>query len=434
MNTQNILIIGSGGREHALAWKVAQSPDVKTIFVAPGNGGTAHEPKVQNINIAATDIDALVDFAQKNNIDLTIVGPEVPLAIGIVDAFQQHNIRIFGPTQQAAQLESSKVFAKKFMQRHNIPTATYEQFSTIDDAHTYIQKYNQPCVIKADGLAAGKGVFVCNTQQEAHAAIDVIMMHKNYGDAGSHIIIEELLEGEEVSFIVMTDGTTVLPLATSQDHKALNDEDKGPNTGGMGAYSPAPVITDKLHTHIMQHIINPTIKGIQTEDIPYVGFLYAGLMITKNGPKVLEYNCRLGDPETQPIMLRLQSDLVALCNAALDKTLHTQNIAWDKHTALGVVMASGGYPSTYKKGCRIGGMAENSFDDVKIFHAGTKKNSTDFITTGGRVVCVTALGDTVLHAQHKAYAVVKSIMWEDMYYRTDIGYRAIAQELQTYSD
>ncbi len=430
MNTQNILIIGSGGREHALAWKVAQSSLVAHVFVAPGNGGTAQEPKTQNVDIAAIDIDKLIDFAQTNKINLTIVGPEAPLAAGIVDKFKQHGLHIFGPTQYTAQLESSKIFAKEFMKRHNIPTATYHKFNTIENAQAYIQKHNQPCVIKADGLAAGKGVFVCNMQEEALTAIDAIMIQKKYGDAGTHIIIEELLEGQEISFIVMSDGTTALPLATSQDHKALNNEDKGPNTGGMGAYSPAPIVTDDLHSTIMQNIIEPTINGMQIDDTPYVGFLYAGLMITKDGPKVLEYNCRLGDPEAQPIMLRLQSDLVTLCNAAINKKLNNQTINWDKRTALGAVLASGGYPGPYKEGRRIGGISENNFNDIKIFHAGTKQNQTDLVTSGGRVLCVTALGENVLQAQHKAYTIVKSIMWEDMYYRTDIGYHAIARELQ----
>jgi len=426
---KNILIIGSGGREHALAWKVAQSKEVEHVFVAPGNGGTAQEKKIQNVDIAATDIDALIDFVQKNSINLTIVGPEAPLAAGIVDEFYKHNLRCFGPTKSAARLEYSKIFAKKFMLQHNIPTATHHSFTTINDARAHVRKHNKPHVIKADGLAAGKGVFLCNTQEKAYAAIDTIMAQKKYGNAGAHIIIEELLEGEEVSFIVMSDGIHTLPLATAQDHKALKNEDKGPNTGGMGAYSPAPLVTQELHTHIMNQIIEPTIKGMQSNGTPYVGFLYAGLMITKDGPKVLEFNCRLGDPETQPIMLRLQSDLVTLCNAALDHNFDTQKIEWDKRSALGVVLASGGYPHEYKKGCRISGISENNFHDIKIFHAGTKKQEHDLVTSGGRVICVTALGNSVQEAQHKAYAVIKGVTWENIYYRTDIGYQAIAREL-----
>jgi phosphoribosylamine--glycine ligase len=423
-----ILIIGNGGREHALAWKVAQSEQVTQIFVAPGNAGTAEEKKVDNVPIPVKDISELVHFAQNNAIDLTIVGPEAPLVAGIVDKFQQAGLRCFGPTSAAAQLEGSKAFAKDFLSRHQIPTATYAKFTDVETATAYIRQVGAPIVVKADGLAAGKGVILAKTESEAIAAVQKMLAGKVFGEAGHRVVIEELLSGEEASFICMVDGEHILPLATSQDHKARDVGDKGPNTGGMGAYSPAPVVTTEIHARIMADIIEPTVRGMAAEGHPYTGFLYAGLMIdAKGNPKVLEYNCRFGDPETQPILLRLRSDLVELCLAALDKRLHEVEAQWDERTALGVVLATEGYPGYYEKGILINGLAQLAALDGKVFHAGTVKKYGQFLTAGGRVLCATALGKTVRDAQAKAYALVNHIHWEGMYYRTDIGHRAMAR-------
>ncbi len=419
-----ILIVGSGGREHALAWKVAQSNKVQTVFVAPGNAGTAQEPKIKNIAIGADDIKSLVNFAQKNTIDLTIIGPEVPLVMGIVDEFQQADLPCFGPTKSASQLEGSKLFTKNFLDRHSISTAAYASFTEVEPAIAYIRKIGTPIVIKADGLAAGKGVILAYSETEAITAVQNILVDNNFGEAGQNIVIEEFLTGEEASFICMVDGEHILPLATSQDHKARDDGDKGPNTGGMGAYSPAPVITPQIHSRIMTEIIEPTVHGMAMEGNPYTGFLYAGLMIDVQGNiKVLEYNCRFGDPETQPIMLRLQSDLVELCMATLDKRLHQISAKWNPQTALGVVLAAGGYPDKYATGLAINGLSDTAAG--KIFHAGTVEQAGQVVTAGGRVLCACALGDTVQEAQTKAYQLVKTIHWKDMYYRTDIGHRAI---------
>ncbi len=426
---KNILIVGSGGREHAFAWKIAQSPHVETIFVAPGNAGTHTEKKCKNINIDVTDITRLVDFVKKHDIALTLVGPEVPLAAGIVDIFAKNGLRCFGPTQKAAQIESSKVFAKQFMQRHNIPTAQFASFSDVKKAEQYVKKIGLPVVIKADGLAAGKGVVIAHTQQEAESAIEHMLVKKQFGDAGNNIVIEEFLDGQEVSFFVLVDGKNILPFSTSQDHKTIYDGDNGPNTGGMGAYSPAPIVTPELYDTIMTTIIKPTVHGMAKEGMPYTGFLYAGLMITKNGePKVLEFNCRLGDPETQPLMMRLQTDLVFLCEAVLDKKLNTVTALWNAQPALGVVLAAGGYPFCYKKGDIITGLSEINDTSVRIFHAGTKKQDEHFITAGGRVLSVTALGNSILHAQQKVYEQVQKIQWPNVYYRRDIGYKAITQQ------
>ncbi|HHB92520.1 MAG TPA: phosphoribosylamine--glycine ligase [Thioploca sp.] len=419
-----ILIVGNGGREHALAWKVAQSNQVETVFVAPGNAGTAQENKVQNITIGVNDIEALINFAQENFIDLTIIGPEAPLVAGIVDKFQEIGLPCFGPTQAAAQLEGSKLFTKDFLARHNIPTADYANFTEVEPAIAYIQKIGTPIVIKADGLAAGKGVILAYSEAEAIAAVEDMLIGNSFGEAGHNIVIEEFLTGEEASFICMVDGEHILPLATSQDHKARDNGDKGPNTGGMGAYSPAPIITPAIHTRIMTEIIEPTVRGMATEGNNYTGFLYAGLMIDTHGnAKVLEYNCRFGDPETQPIMLRLQSDLVELCLATLDKNLHQVEAKWSSQASLGVVLAAGGYPNKYEKNLIINGLS--NITGGKIFHAGTKEQDGKIVTAGGRVLCVCALGDTIQTAQTKAYQLVSTISWQDMYYRTDIGHRAI---------
>lgn len=421
-----ILIVGSGGREHALAWKVAQSASVQTIWVAPGNAGTAQEDKTQNIAIPATDLSALVNFAQEQAIDLTIVGPEAPLVAGIVEQFQQVGLPCFGPTSVAAQLEGSKTFTKNFLSRHQIPTANYASFTEVAAATTYIRQQNLPIVIKADGLAAGKGVVIAFTVEQAIAAVQDMLTNQRFGEAGQRVIIEDYLIGEEASFICMVDGEHILPMATSQDHKARDDGDKGPNTGGMGAYSPAPVITPTLHARIMTEIIEPTVRGMAAAGYPYTGFLYAGLMIDKQGnPQVLEYNCRLGDPETQPIMLRLQSDLVELCLAAVDKRLHEVKIQWDERAALGVVLAAGGYPDNFAKGAIIQGLSEANSLAGKIFHAGTVATAGQILTAGGRVLCACALGESVRVAQTQAYRLVKAIHWEGMYYRTDIGHRAL---------
>ena len=425
----NVLIIGSGGREHALAWKVAQSNDISAVFVAPGNAGTATENKVSNVAIGVEDIDALVAFAKESDIGLTIVGPEAPLVIGVVDAFTNAGLNCFGPSAGAAQLEGSKAFTKDFLAKHDIPTAYYGVFTDADKACEYIAEQGAPIVVKADGLAAGKGVICATTVAEAQAAARDMLIDNKFGDAGARVVVEEFLVGEEASFIVMVDGDNVLPLATSQDHKARDNGDKGPNTGGMGAYSPAPVVTDVMHKRIMEEVILPTVEGMKSDGYPYTGFLYAGIMIAPDGtPKVLEYNCRFGDPETQPIMMRLKSDLAQLCLAALDKKLDVTTAEWDERAALGVVLAAGGYPENYAKGLAISGLDNCDTSDCKTFQAGTALNGDDVVTAGGRVLCVTALGDSVTQAQSLAYESIKKISWDGMFYRTDIGYRAIARE------
>ncbi|QKJ88961.1 Phosphoribosylamine--glycine ligase [Paramixta manurensis] len=421
-----ILVIGNGGREHALAWKASRSPLAETVFVAPGNAGTALEPALQNVDISATDIPALLRFAQSEKIDLTIVGPEAPLVIGVVDAFRAAGLTIFGPTQAAAQLEGSKAFTKDFLARHHIPTAEYQNFTEVEPALAYVRSKGAPIVIKADGLAAGKGVIVAMTLQEAEAAIQDMLAGNAFGDAGHRIVIEEFLDGEEASFIVMVDGEHVLPMATSQDHKRVGDGDTGPNTGGMGAYSPAPVVTDEIHQRVMDSVIWPTVRGMAAEGNVYTGFLYAGLMIDKAGqPKVIEFNCRFGDPETQPIMMRLQSDLVALCLAACKGELDRQDSQWDPRPSLGVVIAAGGYPDSYTTGHQIHGLPLEERADGKVFHAGTQLHDDVVVTQGGRVLCVTALGEDVAAAQKRAYALAQDISWEGSFYRKDIGYRAI---------
>ncbi|EGR2438155.1 phosphoribosylamine--glycine ligase [Vibrio cholerae] len=424
-----VLIIGSGGREHALAWKVAQNPQVDTIYVAPGNAGTALEHKVQNVNIGITDIPALVAFAQDKAIELTIVGPEAPLVIGVVDAFRAVGLPIFGPTQGAAQLEGSKAFTKDFLARHNIPTAAYANFTEIEPALAYVRKKGAPIVVKADGLAAGKGVIVAMTLQEAEDAIQDMLAGNAFGSAGSRVVVEEFLDGEEASFIVMVDGENVLPMATSQDHKRVGDADTGPNTGGMGAYSPAPVVTQDVHDRVMREVIYPTVRGMAAEGNTYTGFLYAGLMIDSTGaPKVIEYNCRFGDPETQPIMMRLQSDLVELCQAAIAGKLDQVESKWDPRASIGVVLAAGGYPGDYTKGEVISGLPTQESAGQKVFHAGTETQGDQVVTNGGRVLCATALGNTVLEAQQRAYQLADQIHWNGMFCRRDIGYRAIARE------
>lgn len=423
-----ILIIGSGGREHALAWSAAQDSRVTDIFVAPGNAATALEPKMQNVAIDVCALDALVAFAQENQIDLTIVGPEAPLVIGVVDRFRAAGLAIFGPTAAAAQLEGSKAFTKDFLARQNIPTAEYQNFTEIEPALAYVREKGAPIVVKADGLAAGKGVIVAMTLQEAEDAIRDMLAGNAFGDAGSRVVIEEFLDGEEASFIVMVDGDNVLSMATSQDHKRVGNADTGPNTGGMGAYSPAPVVTPDIHERVMNEVIMPTVNGMKAEGNEYTGFLYAGLMIMADGtPKVIEYNCRFGDPETQPIMLRLKSSIVALCEAALAKKLDATTAEWDSRCAVGVVMAAGGYPADYRKGDVISFPAQCP-EGTKIFHAGTKEVDGQVVTAGGRVLCVTALGNTVTEAQQRAYALVDQTSWKDAYYRNDIAYRAIARE------
>ncbi|EJL6270977.1 phosphoribosylamine--glycine ligase [Vibrio cholerae] len=424
-----VLIIGSGGREHALAWKVAQNPQVDTIYVAPGNAGTALEHKVQNVNIGITDIPALVAFAQDKAIELTIVGPEAPLVIGVVDAFRAAGLPIFGPTQGAAQLEGSKAFTKDFLARHNIPTAAYANFTEIEPALAYVREKGAPIVVKADGLAAGKGVIVAMTLQEAEDAIQDMLAGNTFGSAGSRVVVEEFLDGEEASFIVMVDGENVLPMATSQDHKRVGDADTGPNTGGMGAYSPAPVVTQDVHDRVMREVIYPTVRGMAAEGNTYTGFLYAGLMIDSTGvPKVIEYNCRFGDPETQPIMMRLQSDLVELCQAAIAGKLDQVESKWDPRASIGVVLAAGGYPGDYAKGEVISGLPTQESAGQKVFHAGTETQGDQVVTNGGRVLCATALGNTVLEAQQRAYQLADQIHWNGMFCRRDIGYRAIARE------
>jgi phosphoribosylamine--glycine ligase len=425
----NILIIGSGGREHALAWKTAQSPLADRIFVAPGNAGTAREPKVENIAIAADDIDRLVAFAREREVGLTIVGPEAPLVLGIVDVFRAAGLRCFGPTQGAAQLEGSKAFAKDFLGRHGIPTAGYATFTALEPALAHLRERGAPVVVKADGLAAGKGVIVAQTLGEAEAAVRDMLAGNAFGAAGHRVVIEEFLDGEEASFIVMADGAHVLPMATSQDHKRVGDGDTGPNTGGMGAYSPAPVVTRAVHERVMDEVILPTVRGMASEGLPYTGFLYAGLMIMPDGtPKVIEYNCRFGDPETQPILLRMRSDLVAHCLAALDGRLDAERAEWDPRAAIGVVLAAGGYPGDYRKGDAIEGLDGLDSAEGKIFHAGTAERDGRVVTNGGRVLCATALGATVGEAQRRAYALVDRIRWDGVTCRRDIGYRAVARE------
>lgn len=425
-----VLIIGSGGREHALGWKVAQSPLVSQIFVAPGNAGTALETKLQNIDIPVTDIKGLVTFAKQQSIDLTIVGPEAPLVIGVVDAFRREGLAIFGPTQAAAQLEGSKAFTKDFLARHKIPTAEYQNFTEIEPAIAYLREKGAPIVIKADGLAAGKGVIVAMTLKEAEDAVRDMLAGNIFGEAGHRVVIEEFLDGEEASFIVMVDGKNVEPMATSQDHKRVGDHDTGLNTGGMGAYSPAPVVTSAIFNRVMEQIIYPTVKGMALEGNTYTGFLYAGLMIDPQGnPKVIEFNCRFGDPETQPIMMRLQSDLVELCLAAVNGKLDSIQSKWDPRPALGVVMAANGYPGKYTTHDEIHGLPLNSTPDSKVFHAGTVLENGKVYTHGGRVLCVTALGNSVLQAQQHAYALLKPIHWRGCFYRHDIGYRAIEREI-----
>jgi len=422
-----VLVIGGGGREHALAWKLAQSPKVQAVYVAPGNGGTAHDSRLENVPL--TDNAALRDWALKNKIALTVVGPEAPLAAGVVDEFQAHGLRVFGPTKAAAQLESSKAFSKAFMKRHNIPTAEYETFSDAAAAHAYVEKKGAPIVVKADGLAAGKGVVVAMTMAEAHEAIDFMLLDNKLGvshnEGGARVVIEEFLHGEEASFIVLCDGKNVTPLATSQDHKRLLDGDEGPNTGGMGAYSPAPVVTPEVHARAMREIILPTIRGMEKDGIPYTGFLYAGLMIDKDGhPKTLEFNCRMGDPETQPIMMRLKSDFFDVMMAATSGHLDTIELQWDRRTALGVVMAAAGYPLNPRKGDAITGLPKGA-DEAMVFHAGTTDKDGAIVTSGGRVLCVTVLADTVKAAQSHAYEICKGIQFDGAQYRRDIGHRAV---------
>jgi len=417
-----ILVVGAGGREHALAWKLAQSTRVTRVFVAPGNAGTASEPGCSNV--AAGSIDEMLAFAQRERIAFTVVGPEAPLAEGIVDAFRAAEQRIFGPSRACAQLESSKDFAKAFMQRHAIPTAEYATFTNAAEAHAYIDRRGAPIVVKADGLAAGKGVVVAHTVQEAHAAVDAMLLSKSMGDAGARVVIEQFLEGEEASFIAMVDGKNVLPLATSQDHKRLRDGDQGPNTGGMGAYSPAPVVTPRMHARIMREVIDPVVAGMNDEGMPYTGFLYAGLMIKGNELNVLEFNCRLGDPETQPIVFRLKSDLVGMVEAALGGGLDKVEPQWDRRVALAVVLASQGYPEAPRKGDIIEGLPVTAAEDVHVFHAGTALEADRVVTNGGRVLAVTALGDNVRLAQRRAYAAADQIRFDGMQLRRDIGHRA----------
>ncbi len=424
-----VLIVGGGGREHALAWKCAQSPQVREVLVAPGNAGTALEPRLRNVPVAADDIDALADLAAQESVHLTIVGPEVPLVAGIVDRFRERDLACFGPTAAAAQLEGSKAFAKSFLERHAIPTAAYARFDTLEPALDYIRAQGAPIVVKADGLAAGKGVVVAATVAEAEAAARSMLSEGEFGDAGRRIVIEEFLEGEEASFIVITDGETVLPLATSQDHKARDEGDTGPNTGGMGACSPAPLVTRALERRILQEIMEPTLAGLRADGHVYRGFLYAGLMIGADGsPRVLEFNCRFGDPETQPIMVRLKSDLVALCAAALDGRLRGLAAEWDPRAALGVVMAAEGYPDAYRKGDPISGLERPPIAGTKVFHAGTTFDNGVVVTNGGRVLCAVGMGGSIAEARDRAYATVETIEWDGAWYRRDIGHRALAHE------
>ncbi|MDT4290624.1 phosphoribosylamine--glycine ligase [Methylomonas sp. MO1] len=425
----NILIVGSGGREHALAWKVRQSAQADNVYVAPGNAGTALEHGISNVDIQADDIEGLLSFAQARNIELTIIGPEVPLVKGIVDRFSAAGLKCFGPTAQAAQLEGSKSFCKDFMIRHNIPTAAYKSFTEVEPAIAYIRENGAPIVVKADGLAAGKGVVVAQSEQQAIDAVQDMLSGNTFGTAGHRVVIEEFLDGEEASFIVIADGLHALAMATSQDHKARDNGDQGPNTGGMGAYSPAPVVTPEIHQRVMDEVILPTLQGMREDGNEYTGFLYAGLMIGKSGSiKVLEYNCRFGDPETQPIMMRLKSDLVELCLAAIDKNLDQTATEWDERPSLGVVLAAGGYPDEYAKGHPISGLPNDISSEYKVFHAGTIQVGDQVVTAGGRVLCACALGDSIAQAQQKAYELCRHIDWQDVYFRTDIGFKAIRSE------
>ncbi len=430
-----ILVVGGGGREHALAWKIRQSPRVTAVYVAPGNAGTDHEPGISNVSILADDFDGLMGFAEQAKIDLTIIGPEGPLVNGIVDRFQQAGLKCFGPSQKASQLEGSKTFTKEFLSRHAIATAAYKSFTALSPALEYLRSVGLPAVIKADGLAAGKGVIIADTLQQGEKAITDMLFKNRFGQAGNRVVIEEFLKGEEASIICMVDGKHILAMASSQDHKAAFNGDTGPNTGGMGAYSPAPIVDEKIHAAIMQQILQPTVAGLAAEDIPYTGFLYVGVMIGNDGvAKVLEYNCRLGDPETQPIMMRLKSDLVALCLAALDGKLDQQIATWDARSALGVVIAANGYPNAHDNGQIIKGL-ESAYGDgvdegVKIFHAGTKLENGKVIAVGGRVLCATALGNEIEDAQRRAYALAKSVHWEGCWYRDDIGHRAIKSAIK----
>lgn len=424
-----VLILGGGGREHALAWKVAQSDEVERVYVAPGNAGTQLEPKVENVPLDVLDFEGLTRFARDKEIALTIVGPEAPLVAGVVDYFTEQELPCFGPSKNAAQLEGSKAFAKDFLKRHGIPTADYETFEDVDAAVDYVRQHGLPLVIKADGLAAGKGVIIPTSVDEAIAAIEDMLSGNRFGSAGHRVVIEDFLRGEEASFIAMVDGKHLLPMATSQDHKARDNGDQGPNTGGMGAYSPAPVVTDAVYEKIMSQVMLPTVAGMAEDGNPYTGFLYAGLMISPAGDiSVVEFNCRFGDPEAQPVMMRLQSDLSTLCSAALDGKLHQISAKWDERCALGVVLASGGYPASYDKGKVIAGLELKSAQQQKIFHAGTRLVDDKILTDGGRVLCATALGKTVTEAQKRAYDLAQGVQWDGVYFRTDIGYRAIARE------
>jgi phosphoribosylamine--glycine ligase len=424
-----VLIVGSGGREHALAWQSAKSPRVEKVFVAPGNAGTALEPGVENIPIPVSDLDGLLDFAREQGVDLTIAGPEDPLVNGIVDRFSEAGMACFGPSAAAAQLEGSKSFAKDFMSRHGIPTAAYGKFTEVTPAIEFIRAHGAPIVVKADGLAAGKGVIVAETTTQAEAAVLDMLAGNAFGEAGSRVVIEEFLEGEEASFIVMADGEHIIPLATSQDHKAVGDGDRGPNTGGMGAYSPAPVIDEVMHRRVMDEVIRPTVEGMAADGAPFTGFLYAGLMISPDGEiRVLEYNVRFGDPETQPILMRFRSDLPTLCLASVEGRLDRETAAWDDRACLGVVMAAGGYPGSYGKGYPISGLASEFPDHVKVFHAGTALDDDAIVTSGGRVLCVCALGENVTEAQREAYAACGKITWDGAFMRSDIGYRAVSRE------
>ncbi|WP_420592248.1 phosphoribosylamine--glycine ligase [Bacterioplanoides sp.] len=423
-----VLVIGSGGREHALAWKALQSPLVEKVFVAPGNAGTAREENMENVAIDVMAFDELEAFAKENEVDLTIVGPEAPLVDGLVDQFAAAGLKAFGPSKGAAQLEGSKAFTKDFLARQNIPTADYQNFTEVEPALAYLREKGAPIVVKADGLAAGKGVIVAETLEQAEEAVKDMLSGNAFGDAGCRVVIEEFLTGEEASFIVMVDGKNILPMATSQDHKRVGDGDTGPNTGGMGAYSPAPVVTPEIHDRIMAEVIRPTVEGMAAEGNDYTGFLYAGLMINESGaPKVIEYNCRFGDPETQPIMMRMQSDMVAHCLAALEGKLDQETTQWDPRASMGVVLAAGGYPAAYNKGDAIS-LPDNDGADRKVFHAGTKLDGDDVVTAGGRVLCATALGNSVSEAQQQAYELAAQIDWKDVFYRKDIGYRAVARE------
>ncbi len=427
----NVLVIGGGGREHALAWQAARDQRVERVFVAPGNAGTALEPKLENVAIDVMDFDALADFAKQQSVQLTIVGPEAPLVGGVVDHFQARGLAIFGPSKGAAQLEGSKAFTKDFLARHRIPSADYQNFTDVEPALAYLRTQGAPIVVKADGLAAGKGVIVALTLEEAETAVRDMLSGNAFGEAGCRVVIEEFLDGEEASFIVMVDGSNILPMATSQDHKRVGDGDSGPNTGGMGAYSPAPVVTAEIHHRIMDQVISPTVAGMAAEGNDYTGFLYAGLMIMADGtPKVIEYNCRFGDPETQPIMLRLQSSLVDLCQAAVTGSLEQVEAQWDPRPAVGVVLAAGGYPDSYHKGDVID-LPQQAPADAKIFHAGTALKDGQVVTNGGRVLCATALGDSVTEAQQLAYQLARQVSWKGMFYRNDIGYRAIRREQQS---